>query len=95
MASAVAAYRNKTDIAVGNVVGSNIFNLLWVLGFISSVVELPFKVVSNTDLLVVIGSSALIILALVSSRKNTVNRLHGAIFVGLYIAYLAYVVQRG
>ena len=95
MASAVAAYRNKTDIAVGNVVGSNIFNLLWVLGFTSTVVELRFEVVSNLDLLVVIGSSALIILALVSSRKNTVNRLHGAIFVGLYGAYLAYVVQRG
>jgi len=95
VASAVAAYRNKTDIAVGNVVGSNIFNLLWVLGFTSSIVELPFEVVSNTDLLVVIGSSAMIILALVSSRKNTVNRVHGIMFVAVYIAYLAYVVQRG
>ena len=95
VASAVAAYRNKTDIAVGNVVGSNIFNLLWVLGFTSSIVELPFEVVSNTDLLVVIGSSAMIIFALVSSRKNTVNRVHGIMFVAVYVAYLAYVVQRG
>jgi len=95
VASAVAAYRNKTDIAVGNVVGSNIFNLLWVLGFTSSIVELPFEVVSNTDLLVVVGSSAMIILALVSSRKSTVNRLHGIMFVTAYVAYLAYVVQRG
>lgn len=95
VASAVAAYRNKTDIAVGNVVGSNIFNLLWVLGLTSSIVELPFEVVSNTDLLVVIGSSAMIIFALVSSRKNTVNRVHGMVFVAIYVAYLAYVVQRG
>jgi len=95
VASAVAAYRNKTDIAVGNVVGSNIFNLLWVLGFTSSIVELPFEVVSNTDLLVVIGSSAMIILALVSSRENTVNRAHGIMFVAVYVAYLVYVVQRG
>ena len=95
VASAVAAYRNKTDIAVGNVVGSNIFNLLWVLGFTSTIVELPFEVVSNTDLLVVIGSSAMIIFALVSSRKYTVNRIHGILFVAVYIAYLTYVVLRG
>jgi len=95
VASAVAAYRGKTDIAVGNVVGSNIFNLLWVLGLTSSVVELPFTVVSNTDLLVVIASSAMVILALVSSRDNTVNRLHGIVFIGAYVAYLVYVIQRG
>jgi len=95
VASAVAAYRNQTDIAVGNIIGSNIFNLLWVLGFTSSVVELPFDVISNTDLMVVIGSSAMVILALVSSRINTVSRLHGILFVGLYVAYLTYVVMRG
>ena len=95
VASAMAAYRNQTDIAVGNIVGSNIFNLLWVLGLTSSIVELPFEVVSNSDLLVVIGSSTLIILALISSRNNTVRRAHGILFIGLYIAYLAYVVARG
>jgi cation:H+ antiporter len=95
VASAVSAYKGQTDIAVGNVVGSNIFNVLWVLGLTSSIVELPFEVVSNTDLLVVIGSSALIILALVTSRKRTVTRAHGVIFVGFYAAYLVYVIQRG
>lgn len=95
VASALAAYRNKTDIAVGNIVGSNIFNLLWVLGLTSSITELPFEVVSNTDLMIVIGSSAMIILALVSSRNNSVNRAHGVLFVGAYVAYLVYVVHRG
>lgn len=95
VASVVAAYRGKTDIAVGNVVGSNIFNLLWILGLTASIVELPFEVVSNTDLLIVIASSAMVILALVSSRNNTVNRSHGVLFVGLYLVYLVYVVHRG
>ncbi len=95
VASSIAAYRNQTDMAIGNIVGSNIFNLLWVLGFTSSIVELPFQVISNTDLMVVIGSSALIILALVSSRKNTITRAHGILFVCLYAAYLVYVVMRG
>jgi cation:H+ antiporter len=94
VASAVAAYRNQSDIAVGNVVGSNIFNLLWVLGLTSSFVELPFEVISNTDLVMVIASSSLIIVALAISRNNTVQRAHGIVFVSLYAAYVAYVVGR-
>jgi len=94
VASAVAAYRNQTDIAVGNVVGSNIFNLLWVLGFTASFVELPFTIVSNTDLVMVIVSSSLIILALVTGRKNAIMRSHGVVFVLLYALYIAYVVTR-
>jgi cation:H+ antiporter len=95
VATAVAAYRNQTDLAVGNVIGSNVFNLLWVLGFTSTIVELPFEVVSNTDLLVVIASSALVILALVSSGNNTIKRSHGVLFVAFYLAYIVYVVMRG
>ncbi|WP_405229744.1 calcium/sodium antiporter [Lentisalinibacter sediminis] len=94
VASAVAAYRNQSDIAVGNVVGSNIFNLLWVLGLTSSVVELPFEVLSNTDLVMVIASSAMIIIALALSRNSTILRSHGIAFVTLYVAYLVYVVGR-
>ncbi len=95
VASAVAAYRNQTDIAVGNIIGSNIFNLLWVLGLTSSIVELPFEVVNNTDLLMVIASSSMVILAWVTSRSNTVMRSHGILFVMMYAAYIAYVVHRG
>ncbi|MDX1406233.1 MAG: calcium/sodium antiporter [Woeseiaceae bacterium] len=94
VASAVAAYRNQSDIAVGNIVGSNIFNLLWVLGLTSSFVELPFEVISNTDLVMVIASSSLILVALAISRNNTILRTHGIVFVSLYAAYLAYVVGR-
>jgi cation:H+ antiporter len=94
VASAVAAWRGNTDIAVGNVVGSNIFNILWVLGLTSVVVELPFEAVNNTDIVMVILSSTLIILALVTSRKNSVQRYHGVVFVALYLAYLYSLTQR-
>ena len=94
VASAVAAYRGQSDIAVGNVVGSNIFNLLWVLGLTASFVELPFEVISNTDLVMVIASSSLILVALALSRNNTVLRSHGIVFVLLYVAYLVYVIGR-
>jgi cation:H+ antiporter len=95
MASAVAAYRNQPDIAVGNVVGSNIFNLLWVLGIASLIIELPFEMVSNADLAMVIIASTLLLLALVSSRKTTVLRAHGIVFVITYGVYLTYLIRRG
>jgi cation:H+ antiporter len=95
VASVMAAYRKQTDMAIGNIIGSNIFNVLWVLGFTSVIVELPFQVLSNMDLMVAIGSSALVILALATSRNSTISRAHGILFVSLYSAYLVYVVMRG
>ena len=94
VASAMAAYRNQTDMAIGNVVGSNIFNLLWVLGLTASLVELPFEVVNNTDLIMVICSSALILFALAASRNNSILRSHGVVFIALYAGYLFYVTTR-
>lgn len=95
VASAVAAYRGETDIAVGNVVGSNIFNLLWILGLTSVVTPLPFEVVTNTDLMMVIGASVMIFVAMITGRGGIIQRSHGAVFVLLYVAYLAYVIVRG
>jgi len=90
VASAVAAHRGETDIAVGNVVGSNIFNLLWILGVTAVVVELPFEVVNNTDIVMVIVSSALVILALVGSGSSRILRGHGVLFLLAYAGYLGY-----
>jgi len=90
VASAVAAYRGETDIAVGNVVGSNIFNLLWILGLTAVIVELPFEVVNNTDIVMVIVSRALVLLALVGSGSGRILRGHGIIFLLVYAAYLGY-----
>ena len=93
--SAVAAYRGHTEIAVGNVVGSNIFNLLLVLGGTATVVELPFEALTNTDLVMVIAASALLILAPAASRSNEVSRGAGIGFVALYGAYVVYAISRG
>lgn len=94
-ASAVAAYRKEVDIAVGNVVGSNIFNILWILGLTSSIQELPFDALSNIDITMVVASGVMIVLAVSTSRTAAITRGCGALFVGLYIAYLVYVIQRG
>jgi len=94
-ASATAAYRGDTDVAVGNVVGSNIFNLLWVLGISALISPLPFDVVSNTDLAIVVASSALLILAMAVGRPNTIDRWEGWLFLVAYVVYLVYIALRG
>lgn len=93
--SVVAAYRGNTDIAVGNVVGSNIFNLLWVLGLSATIRPLPFQVPSNVDILMIIVSSTLLLVALVFSRKWLIARPTGALFLLIYAAYTAYLIWRG
>ncbi|MDH5596865.1 MAG: calcium/sodium antiporter, partial [Candidatus Peregrinibacteria bacterium] len=58
--SAVAAYKKNTDIAIGNVVGSNIFNIFWVLGISASIRPLPFREDINSDLFVYIAATVLL-----------------------------------
>lgn len=94
-ASSVAAYRGNTDMAVGNVIGSNIFNLLWILGFSALITELPFNTLSNYDLAMVVFATALVLVAIALGRKACIHRVHGALFILAYIGYLIYVIQRG
>jgi cation:H+ antiporter len=93
--SAVAAYKNNTDIAVGNVVGSNIFNLLWILGVSAVIRPLPFDTASNTDILMIVGASALLIFAVAVGKGARIVRWEGILFVMVYLAYIAYLIIRG
>lgn len=93
--SVIAARKGSTDIAVGNVVGSNIFNLLFILGISAIIRPLPFQVLSNTDILIIVFSSTLIIMAMVTARRLYILRWHGIIFVLLYGLYIGYLMGRG
>lgn len=92
--SAVAATKKKTDLAVGNVIGSNIFNLLWILGISASIRPMPFNEITNDDILILIGSSSLIIFFLATGKKNTIDRWEGVIFLICYLVYIGYLVMR-
>ena len=93
--SAVAAKRNNADIAVGNIIGSNIFNILWILGISSVIRPLPFQVVSNLDILVMTGATLMVILSVAVGRKNNINRISGGIFILSYVCYIVFLVVRG
>lgn len=93
--SAVAAYRKNVDIAVGNIVGSNIFNIFWILGLSATINPLPFASALNLDLLVAVGATLLLFLVLFVGQKHTIERWQGVLMVALYVSYLAYLILRG
>jgi len=93
--SAVAAKKKNVEIAIGNVVGSNIFNIFFVLGISSVVKPLPFNMKSNIDVGVVILASLLLLACLFTGKKHSLDRWEGAIFVVLYTVYITYVIIRG
>lgn len=93
--SVVAAIRRQSDIVVGNVIGSNIFNVFWILGVSSIVAPLPFTPAINIDVLVAMSATAVVFLALFVGSRNRFDRWQGVLFAGSYVAYLAYLIQRG
>ena len=93
--SAIAARKGNADMSVGNVVGSNIFNLLWILGISAVIRPLPFQVASNMDLLMVIIASTLLIFAIIIGKRPRIDRWEGILFIVVYLAYLTYLVNRG
>ncbi|MBY0538364.1 calcium/sodium antiporter [Patescibacteria group bacterium] len=93
--SVAAVYRRNIDIAVGNIVGSNIFNIFWILGVSAVITPLPFSEQFTIDLLVTFGATLLLFLVLFVGRKHTIERWQGVLFIVLYVAYVAYLIGRG
>lgn len=90
--SMIAAYKKENDIAIGNVVGSNVFNIVFVLGLSSTIS--PIKINPDTlfDGIVVCGIALLIFLFCIFSKK--LKRWQGGILAVIYIGYLAYIITR-
>lgn len=90
--SVIAAYNNKADIAIGNIVGSNIFNTLWILGVTSLIKPMSISSGINSDVIFNIFISVILFLAILFFKKYTIQRWEGILFVLLYLAYLLSVI---
>ena len=86
--SATAAYKRNVEIAVGNVVGSNIFNVFFVLAVSSIIKPLPFKETNNIDIGMVILGEVLLFAFMFTGRKRLLDRWEGAVFLSLYTAFI-------
>ena len=92
--SLIAAFRGQREIAVGNVIGSNVFNLLGVLGLTALLAPSPLSVSPNAlafDLPVMLGVAALCLPVFYSGYR--VTRVEGLLFLGLYLAYGLHLVS--
>jgi len=88
--SAMAAYKKNVEIAVGNVVGSNIFNIFFVLAVSSIIRPLPFKETNNIDIGTVILAELLLFAFMFTGRRRLLDRWEGAVFLVLYTAYIIF-----
>lgn len=91
--SIVAAVKKENDIAVGNVIGSNIFNALLILGSTSAILPLTLTNDSLVDLVVLFVSGLFVFV--ISRFSKNIKKWQGVLFVLLYIAYFVYVIIRG
>lgn len=92
--SVVAAYKKKTDIAIGNIVGSNIFNIFFILGVTSVIKPLPFSPSINFDIFVAILASLLLFLSTITLGRRKVDKVEGGFFLLIYIGYIIYSIIR-
>lgn len=93
--SIMAALKKQDDIAIGNVVGSNIFNIFFILGTSATVAPLKFNVQGNTDIYVTIGSSLLLFIFCFSGKKRQLERWEGVLMLIAYASYTTFLIMRG
>ena len=93
--SAVAAYRKNSDIAVGNVVGSNIFNVFLVLPVAALIHPLPYRLTFNFDLTVLIAGSIVLLFFTYSGKKAIIDRWEGAFLFTGFVVYTLILIFTG
>ena len=85
--SIVAALKKNPEIAIGNVIGSNLFNIFFVLGCSESITPLHLSGITNFDLFTLVGSGILLWLFGLFFAKRTITRIEGGIMILCYVAY--------
>ncbi len=90
--SVVAAYKKNSDIAIGNVIGSNILNVFLILGITATIRPLPLNLTANIDISVALLASLLLFLSTTLFSKRKITRTYGIIFIFIYITYMGYLI---
>lgn len=92
--SVIAAVKKNADIAVGNIIGSNIFNIFLILGASSILKPIGFSDAFNTDLYVLAGGTIFLILAMFTGKRKKLDRWEAAILLLFYLSYTTYLVMQ-
>lgn len=92
--SIAAARKRRFDIAVGNAIGSSLFNILFVLPISALIAPLPFSAKINFDLLVTGVASLLLFFAMFTGKRQKLDRWEGATLVFIYVIYLILLINK-
>ncbi|MFH1394473.1 MAG: calcium/sodium antiporter [Candidatus Micrarchaeota archaeon] len=95
VASIMAALKKNMDMAVGNIVGSNIFNIFFVLGVTATINPVPFDDFANFDVLFLIGATVLLFLSIFTFKPHRIDKPEGILFLILYAIYAGFIILRG
>jgi cation:H+ antiporter len=82
-------------MAIGNIIWSNIFNIVRIIGLCSVVRPVPVATSLNIDMMVLAGVTFLLWIVLYTNKKQSLNRTHGIIMICLYACYLGFLLWRG
>jgi len=102
--SVVAAFKKKSDIAIGNIVGSNLFNILWILGISATLRPISIPSTANFDIGVCIAATFLLFVfcftpkirkKFILPQTYSLERLEGGILLGMYVVYVSFLIWRG
>lgn len=91
--SIVAAIKKESEIALGNIIGSNIFNIMFVLGISSTIRPIVLEQNLNLDLILTIILT-LLVMIFSTTHNRKINRIEGIIILSIYIAYLSFIIFR-
>ncbi|MGL4373045.1 MAG: calcium/sodium antiporter [Turicibacter sp.] len=91
--SIIAAFKGESDIALGNVIGSNIFNIFFILGLSAVIKDIVINPAIFTDVLIMVGITIMGYIFAITHRR--INRFEGFFLVGSYIAYMIFIIYRG
>ena len=93
--SLFSAIDGNPDIAIGNVVGSNMFNTFWILGLSAVISPLPFSPNQQLDTLVNILASVVLFVLLMIGKRHVIQKWQGILMIIIYVIYVGYLISVG
>jgi cation:H+ antiporter len=92
--SIVAAAKKNSDIAIGNIIGSNIFNILLILSISSIIKPIEYNTKFNLDVYILIGGTVFLLTSMLTGQRKKLDRWEAGILLGFYIFYTVYIVLK-
>lgn len=92
--SVVSLLKGRSEMALGNVLGSNIANILLILGVSATIRPLSLGSITLVDMSMVVLSSVVLFVAAFTFRRKAIDRIEGSIFLAIYVAYLGYLLSK-